>query len=90
LADPQKRSFHQQQRNHLSHALGGNLQHGMNSRQWTATSGVQRRPERFKDLEEKVSSRIGPLARSTWDYESISFAVTSNTVLVPITDAGSQ
>jgi GWxTD domain-containing protein len=45
---------------------------------------VQRPPERFKDLEEKVSSRI-VRSQIHLDYRTDFLRVTSNTVLVPIT-----
>src|SRR6266436_3799980 len=45
---------------------------------------VQRPPERFKDLEEKVSSRIVH-SQIHMDYRIDFLRVTSNTVLVPIT-----
>jgi GWxTD domain-containing protein len=45
---------------------------------------VQRPPERFKDLEEKVSSRILQ-SQIHLDYRTDFLRVTSNTVLVPIT-----
>lgn len=45
---------------------------------------VQRPPERFKDLEEKVSSRIVH-SQIHLDYRTDFLRVTSNTVLVPIT-----
>ena len=45
---------------------------------------VQRPPERFKDLEEKVSSRIVQ-SQIHLDYRTDFLRVTSNTVLVPIT-----
>src|SRR5713226_969410 len=45
---------------------------------------VQRPPERFKDLEEKVSSRIVH-SDIHMDYRTYFLRVTSNTVLVPIT-----
>lgn len=45
---------------------------------------VQRPPERFKDLEEKVSSRIVH-SQIHLDYRADFLRVTTNTVLVPIT-----
>jgi GWxTD domain-containing protein len=45
---------------------------------------VQRPPERFKDLEEKVSSRI-VRSQIHLDYRTDFLRVTSNTVLAPIT-----
>lgn len=45
---------------------------------------VQRPPERFKDLEEKVSSRVVH-SQIHLDYRADFLRVTSNTVLVPIT-----
>jgi GWxTD domain-containing protein len=45
---------------------------------------VQRPPERFKDLEEKVNSRIVH-SQIHMDYRSDFLRVTTNTVLVPIT-----
>jgi GWxTD domain-containing protein len=46
---------------------------------------VQRPPERFRDLEEKVSSRIIAGGQIHMDYRADFLRVTSNTVMVPIT-----
>jgi GWxTD domain-containing protein len=46
---------------------------------------VQRPPERFRDLEQKVSSRILVGSQIHMDYRTDFLRVTSNTVMVPIT-----